>query len=883
MNKPIRVLIVEDLPTDAELAEREIKKNIGPCKFHRVETREEFLSSLNTFQPDLIISDYRMPRFDGLAALKLALEHVPDIPVIILTSAINEDTAVECMKAGAIDYVIKEHIKRLGQVVVHALEEKKIRLERRRVEELLNKQSSAMNTSMDGMAILDGDGIYNYLNDAHVKMYGHNDTSELIGKSWEELYDPHELRRFREIIMPEFRKRGHWRGEAIGKRHDGSTFPQELSLNVIEGGGLVCVVRDITERKRIEKELRESEELYRKLVTSVPDVIIRSDLDGNIVYINELNLKPFGYEGSKEFLGKNLMSFVASEDQDRAAKNIKRMFDKHIGLQGYKVVLNDKDIVDCEVNGEVLRESDGTPYGMVFIARDVTERKHVEKKMREQARLLDIALDSIIVRDMSDKLVYANKATEQMTGWSLEEVRSLQIRDIIMPDQQDKYDNAIKVLLTNGEWEGEIHQRTKDGKVRIIHARWTLIRDQEGKPTSRLIINRDITDQRNLEFQLRHTQRLESLGTLASGIAHDLNNVLSPIMMSVELLKSWLTEPKARNILTSLETSALRGSDIVRQILAFARGTEKDFAPQQLRYIVREIQSIINETFSKNISLQVNIPRDISLILGDSTQLHQVLMNLCVNARDAMLHGGQLVISAMNISVDETYAHTQIGLDPGEYVTLSVRDSGVGIPNEIQDKIFEPFFTTKETGQGTGLGLSTVYSIVKAHNGSIKVYSELNKGTEFKIYFPAIKSDTNVSSPGKSGIVPKGHGETILVIDDELSVLQICKETLESNGYRVLTAIDGPEAIALFAKTNKEHIDLVLTDINMPFIDGATTIKTLQRLDSNFKVILSSGLSIDPKSLELMEVKFDTYLSKPYSAIRLLEMISNVLSGTRSV
>jgi two-component system, cell cycle sensor histidine kinase and response regulator CckA len=1150
MTQPLRVLIVEDLPTDAELAEREIKKIIGPSTFHRVETREEFLSSLDTFHPDIILSDYRMPRFDGLTALKLAIEHVPDIPVIILTSAINEDTAVECMKAGAVDYVIKEHIKRLGQAVIHALEEKRIRMERRQTvkelersearyrtlfnhspsviiledtdgtildindtiskilgytrdeligkhvsilsstehqpviasnianvlsgnnlhhevnniakdgsvhrwelrenavtlpdgrtgilvvanditeqrkmeqtlrksqdrlrlffnqsldgfyfsmldepqewgenidkekvldyafshqritdaneamllqygtthdklinrplsdffkhdtengrnlrrrlfdeghltvetnerkddgtpiwiegdyvcmhdehhritgtfgiqrditlrkhgEELLKKQSTAMNTSFDGMAILNSDGIYVYLNDAHAKIYGYDHADELIGKSWEILYDENESVRFHESIMPYLWKTGHWQGEAIGKRRDGTTYPQELSLDNLDDGGLVCVVRDITERKRVERVLRESEELYRKLVTSIPDIIVRSDLEGNIVYINDVNLKVLGYESSKDIIGRNIRSLIAPEDAERANRNIKRMFEKHVGLQEYKVLLTDQSTLDCEVNGEVLRNVDGTPYGMVFIVRDITERKRVEKKVTEQARLLDIALDAIMVRDMDDHLIYLNKAAEVMHELPADTLRKLPMQNIILPEDWGKYEQAKITVLSEGVWEGELRQRNQTNAMRIIQTRWTLIRDHEGNPTSRLIINRDITEQRNLESQLRHTQRLESLGTLASGIAHDLNNVLSPIMMSVELLKSRLVDPKAKNILTSLETSAQRGSDIVKQVLAFARGTEKEFAPQQLRYIVKEIQSIINETFSKNISLNTDLPSDLSLIIGDSTQLHQVLMNLCVNARDAMPNGGQLTISASNISVDEAYARTQAGIEPGEYVSLSVRDTGSGIPKEIHEKIFEPFFTTKETGLGTGLGLSTVYSIVKGHNGTIKLHSELGRGTEFTIFFPAIKNELNTFPTSKSTVIHTGYGETILVIDDEFSVLQICKETLETHGYRVLTAIDGPEAIAIFSKM-KATIDLVLTDINMPFMDGPTTIKTLRRLKPDFKVILSSGLPIDAKSIDLKGITLDLYLSKPYSAVKLLESIHKVLNDSRT-
>jgi len=391
------------------------------------------------------------------------------------------------------------------------------------------------------------------------------------------------------------------------------------------------------------------------------------------------------------------------------------------------------------------------------------------------------------------------------------------------------------------------------------------------------VVVRDVTDQRRLEAQLRRTQRLESLGSLAGGIAHDLNNVLTPIMMSLDLLRRKVADPQLKKHIASLETSAQRGSDIVKQVLLFARGSEKQYAPQKLQRMVTEMASIVEQTFPRNITLTTELADDLCHVMGDQTQIHQVLMNLCVNARDAMPNGGRLTITASNLELTSHDMRMRFNGTPGEYVVVSISDTGSGIPREIQERIFEPFFTTKGTGKGTGLGLSTVYAIVKDHKGYINLYSEPGKGTSFHVYFPAVRDLDAVTGGGNGNTSPDGRGETVLLVDDEPAVLEITKEILEVHGYRVITANDGAEAVAAFAASPAGGIDLVISDVNMPGMDGPAVIDAVRKQNAAIKTIIVSGLVADLVELNSKKIPIHGYLMKPYTAERLLATIHDVL------
>jgi CheY-like chemotaxis protein len=381
-----------------------------------------------------------------------------------------------------------------------------------------------------------------------------------------------------------------------------------------------------------------------------------------------------------------------------------------------------------------------------------------------------------------------------------------------------------------------------------------------------------------MEAQYQRAQRMDSIGTLASGIAHDLNNVLAPILMSIELLKlDPAATPQREKILETIHLSCRRGADLVRQVLSFTRGMDGQRIAIRLRHLIGDLDGIISQTFPRNIRIVTQVPNDLWPIMGDPTQLHQVLLNLTVNARDAMPQGGTLALRLSNLIIDTQYAGTCPGAMAGPHVLLQVADTGRGIPPEARDRIFEPFFTTKEIGKGTGLGLATVQAVVKSHGGFLQVESEVGKGTTFKIYLPADPTLRTVDPARPFPIdLPRGHGELVLVIDDELSIRTITQQTLEAFGYRVIAASDGAEAIALYAKQPGE-IALVLTDMMMPIMDGASTTQVILRLNPSAKIIVVSGLDVGENIAKATSAGVKHFLPKPYTAPTLLKLVREVL------
>ncbi len=773
--------------------------------------------------------------------------------------------------------------------------------ERKRAEETLASERNLLRTLIDTLPdhiyVKDADGRFLLNNTAHMEALGADAQEEVIGKTdfdfQQSEFATEPFTDDQNVIRT---------GTPVLNREDARLFPTgatwlsstKVPLHDPQGKvvGMVAIEHDITDQKWAQEALRTSEAHLSNALKMAKLGHWAYDVAKDLFTFNDHFYGIFrttadregGYEmSSARYAGR----FVHPEDAPQVADEIRKAIespDPDFSRQlEHRIIYADGEVGYIAVRFNIIKDEQGRTIKTYGVNQDITEIKRAEEKIAEQARLLDVALDPIILRDMSDTLVYWNKAAEHLYGWSFEEAKALRDEHLIAEEEHSRYDRAKREFLEKGECEIELHQKAKNGRSIITHSRWTLVRNDDGTPRGRLIISRDQTDQRNLEAQLRRAQRLESLGTLAGGIAHDLNNMLAPILMAVQILNAKTSDANLKKLIGSLESSTKRGSEVIKQVLTFARGTEQDFAPQQIRYVFSEIESIIKETFPRNIQLRTGISKDLSLVLGDATQLHQVLINLCVNARDAMPEGGRLTLAAEDMVMDESYARMMLGAHPGRYVMLTVADTGTGIPKDIQDKIFEPFFTTKEKGKGTGLGLSTVYAIVKSHHGLIKLYSEVGKGTEFKIFLPVIqKEEKEKSRPASEGVLLKAKGERVLVIDDELSVLQISKEILETQGYTVMTAADGAEATALFAGAEKGSIKLVITDMNMPLMDGSSTIRALRRIDPALKIIVSSGLLTDVTSAGVTDLDIQGYMTKPYTSNQLLIMVQKVLTGGRS-
>ena len=633
MEKKLHVLIVEDLPSDAELAERELRTVLKNFSVQVVDTQEGFEQALETFKPDLIISDYQMPAFNGLSALRIRQDKCPFTPFVILTGSMNEDTAVECMKEGADDYVIKEHIKRLGQAVLKALEKKK----------------------------------------------------------------------------------------------------------------------------------------------------------------NEL------------------------------------------------------------------------------------ERKQAEEEQKRLISAIEQAADSVVITDLDAKILYVNPAFERLTGYEKEEVIGKNPSVLKSGKQDEAFYKNMWNTLTRGEiWQGEIINKSKDGTLFTEKATISPVLDSVGKTINYIGVKNDVTKQRILEEQLIQAQKMETVGQLAGGVAHDFNNMLSVILGYTELImgKIDLHDPMLKE-LRQIQKAAQRSTDITRQLLAFSRKQVIDPEIVNLNPLVAEMEKMLGRLLGEDIDLSFIPAKNLWDTKIDKGQINQIVVNLGVNARDAMQNGGKLTIETANVIIDEAYCQDHAGFVPGRFVMLVVSDNGTGMDKEILSHIFEPFFTTKDEGKGTGLGLSTVYGIIKQHNGFINVYSELGHGTTFKLYFPRCeeqdkKTEIFVEAP-KSLI-----SGTILLAEDDDMVRDLTRTILEMIGYTVLLAETPNKALALCDKSEID-IDLLLTDVVMPQMSGKELKESIEVMKPGIKTLFMSGYTSEVISQHGVLDKGINFIQKPFTKAELAKKIRDVI------
>jgi hypothetical protein len=644
--------------------------------------------------------------------------------------------------------------------------------------------------------------------------------------------------------------------------------------------GLFISIYDVARRRQAENELRASQRRMAGIISSAMDAIITIDSSQRVTLFNAAAEKMFGCSVS-EAIGQPLDRFIPRRFREAHQHHIENFGETHVTRRSMGAL---GAVFGMRSSGEEFpieaaisqMETDGQKFYTVIL-RDITERKRAEERLREQAAMLNLARDAIIIRDPNGRVLFWNKGAENLYGWTAEEAVGQDVRLMQFLNAAADFERANRAVLERGTWSGELPQVARDGRKLMAECRWTLVCDEAGYPKSVLAINTDVTEKKKLEAQFLRAQRLESIGTLAGGIAHDLNNVLSPMLMAVQMLQMKTTDEQSQRMLELLRANAERGGEMVRQVLSFARGIGGERVAMQPKHLIREVIKILRETFPKSIEISFRIAEDLWMINGDATQLHQVLMNLCINARDAMPEGGKLRIEAENKILDETSARMILDARPGRFVLITVADTGTGIPLEHLDRIFDPFFTTKEIGKGTGLGLSTVLGIAKGHGGFVNVYSEVGRGTQFRVYLPALEAGQLRQADAAPDELPIGHEELILVVDDETAIREITRSTLEAFNYRVLTAGDGAEAIALYAE-HRSEIKVVLTDMMMPFMDGPALIRALRKLNPEVRIIASSGLTENGKSVEVALTWVKAFLSKPFSADKLLKTLAEVLN-----
>ncbi|BAT52445.1 PAS/PAC sensor hybrid histidine kinase [Nostoc sp. NIES-3756] len=497
--------------------------------------------------------------------------------------------------------------------------------------------------------------------------------------------------------------------------------------------------------------------------------------------------------------------------------------------------------------------------------RYIIKIQQYEQKFHEQAAILDIVNDAVLVSNLHQQITFWNKGAELLYGWKSEDILEKNITELWYEQNSTQLQIAISTVINQGKWEGELHQLKKNGEELIVISRWVLLRDNKNQSKSIAIVNTQVATNKPSPAQLLRSQRLESIGTLASGIAHDLNNILSPILMAIQLLQMKSQDVQMQKLLNTLENNVKRGASLLKNVLSFARGIEGKKTIVSVRQLLLEIEQIVQQTFPKSIICQINIPENIWYVLGDITQLHQVLMNLVINARDAMPHGGILRITADNVVLAPQSKH---------YISLCIEDTGLGIPAKIQKQIFEPFFSTKEISKGTGLGLSTTLSIIDNHGGFINVQSEEGKGTQFQVYLPAVVSNTQPVNFVEIELA-MGNEELILVVDDEAIIREITKLSLAAYNYKVLTASDGKEALSIYTKY-REQINVVLIDMMMPSMDGAIAVRKLQKINPQIKIIAMSGLLSPPDESAIVNMGVKAFLSKPCTTQELVQAINAV-------
>lgn len=653
---------------------------------------------------------------------------------------------------------------------------------------------------------------------------------------------------------------------------------------------------EIAERQRMEQALRDSQERYRQFLQMTNEGLARYEADAplditrpeaeqaeyilehaRVVECNEPYARQLGFLQATDAVGLRLADCMAGTREEKLAL-IHEFIRSEYRLSDFEapdqhraghLIWTRNSIVGVVESGHLVRAW--------IMQQDITQRRQIEERIREQAQMLDLAHDAIIIRDLEDRVLYWNGSAQNLYGWTSEEVLGRRIAEFLPNDITTSLE-VRKTIFEKDEWNGEVRLHTRTGEEIVVESRLTLIRDRSGKPKSVLSINTNITERKRLETQFMRSQRMESIGMLAGGIAHDLNNVLAPIVMSSQLLDMDLADPEHKKLLGIILGSAKRGADLVRQVLTFYRSDHQSHQELAPAHLIKELRHIVSETFPKSIKSTTNVAKGLWPVAGDPTQLHQVLLNLCVNARDAMPNGGELVLQAENVMATNPQPNPSGPLaQPAPYVLISVRDTGSGIPPEIREKIFDPFFTTKAPGKGTGLGLSTTLAIVKNHGGFIQVDSQPGRGSVFKIYLPALEHATPTAPQTEQFQIPRGHGELVLVVDDEASVRLIMAQTLQTFGYRTVTANDGAEAVAIYQQRAAE-IAVVLVDMMMPVLDGAATIRKLAAINPELKVIAASGLETSDVLARAGDGYVSAFLPKPYTAGTLLKALHKILS-----
>jgi two-component system, cell cycle sensor histidine kinase and response regulator CckA len=915
MGRPLRVLIVEDVDADAELVVRELTRGGFVVAFERVDTSESMAAALEQQTWDLIISDFRMPRFSATDALALCMARKVDAPIIVVSGTVGEEQAVEVMKGGACDFFLKGRLTRLGAAVDRALREAENRRSRRQAEidrqhavDALRESEDRYRRLIDNMEEVVYAGEFE--NDCAMGplTFVSGQVREVTGHDPQDfLSDPGLLWR---LIHPEDRgavaaaaRRVLAEGRAEQRRYRArnvltgeyrwleDTLVPQLPP---EGGAkrFFGTARDITNRVRAEQELAAQQRFLRQIIDQNPSLIFVKDAEGRFTLANQAIADAFGATVA-DLIGKTDSDFNPNAEQVRAF----RRDDLEVIESQREKVIAEECLTDAR--GDLrwfsavkrpLIGPDGRAGQVLGVSTDITERKRAEEALRQAqeryVRASEIAKVGVWDWDLGTNELYVDPMLKELLGFADDEIpnHADEWAKRIHPDDSEEVRALARAHLDGETRQFEVEHRLlhQDGSIRWFLARGRAIRDATGTPSRVVGTYMDVSDRRRLEEQFRQSQKLEAVGRLAGGVAHDFNNMLAVITGYGELVRGRLgDEHPERRRLDEILKAAERAAGLTRQLLAFSRRQVLQPRVVDLNEVLGGIEAMLRRLIGEDVDLRIVPGAGVRRVKADPGQLEQLIMNLAVNARDAMPRGGRLIIETGEVELDDTYCRSHADGRPGPHVMLAVSDTGHGMDQQTQARIFEPFFTTKEHGKGTGLGLSTVHGIARQSGGHVTVYSELDRGTTFKVYLPVTLAEAdNARREVTVGRATLRGSETLLLVEDDAALRDLVHEVLKNAGYTVQEAAGLEEAEAILT-TGGLDVALVLTDVIMPGGSGREVGERLGRLRPGIKLLYMSGYTSEALGHHGVLEPGVHLLEKPFTAERLLATLRAALDASR--
>jgi len=872
---PLRVLIVDDNPEDRALVARVLTREFKDVHLEHAVDEQSLAGLLADDRFDIVITDYVPNWTNGIAVVKTVKSHHPELPVLMFTASGTEEVAVAAMREGLDDYVVKDrrHFVRLAASVRRALASVEAR---RTLEAARRERDRFFSLCPDLLCITGLDGRIRQINRAWREILGY-DLGDLHSSRALDLVHPDDRLRSGVVIERLLAGEEIDAYENRCRAKDGTHRWLLWSAALARDEGVIyAAARDVTERKQAEEALRESEERSRAIVDSSVDAIVTVDDAGVIQSANPAVEQIFGYE-RHELVGQSLDILIPSPEREGHGRHLERYLEtgvRRMNGRGREVMSVRKDGSPLPIE---LQVSEFRALGRRFFSgtiRDLTRIREAEEAGRQQHEILQGLFDHIPVMiaflDGEGRPTLVNREFERTLGWTLEETWGVDLMAELYPEPPIR--EKVRQFIAAAERHFvEFETRTKDG--RVIDAAWAALRLTDGTTIG---IGEDLSERKRLEQQLWRSQKLEAVGRLAGGIAHDFNNVLNVVMGYAEMLARPLPpDGPERKKLDKILAAAQRAASLTRQLLAFSRQQVLQPRVLDVGAVVEDVTAMLLGSVGEDVTVVTRRTAN-GRVRADPGQVEQVLLNLAVNARDAMPTGGSLTIETADVDLDDLYARLHPPAVPGRYVMLTVSDSGVGMDPATQARIFEPFFTTKGKAKGTGLGLSTVYGIVKQSGGYVWVYSEVGVGTTFKIYLPRVDETPAAPGPARGETTHEPATQTILVVEDQEAAREMIVEILRGEGYRILAAADGAAAQEILRRS-PEEVHLLLTDVVMPKISGTDLARALAAEQPAMRVLYMSGYTNEVITHHGVLNEGVSFLQKPFTPAALSARVRQVL------